>query len=132
MAYGEEQLERPDRGHVANEWNELDFVPWQAFRRMAPSILNLELNRLADLMAQAQNLEYRNALVRARYELEAFVAAFEESVGQPQQLPLARLQAAIVNLPIEYPEIGPEAQETLAYILDRLQYVHTRIRFVYQ
>ncbi|HEY5565592.1 MAG TPA: hypothetical protein VIL33_08375 [Rhodothermia bacterium] len=115
----------------AQGWNELGFVPWRSFQRMAPSILQLEVTRLGELISAAGALDIRNALVKSRYELTAFIAALEKE-GSPDKLETSRLQAAIVNLPLEYPGIDSETGETLAYILNRLQYVHNRIRFVYQ
>lgn len=112
-------------------WNEVDFVPWRSFRRMAPSILNLEVTRLGSLIGRPGSLEFRNALVKSRYELATFIGILQEE-GPPEKLDTVHLTSAIVNLPLGYPGIDSETARTLAYILDRLQYVHNRIRFVYQ
>jgi len=98
---------------------------------MAPSILTLEISRLADLIASADEMEFRNALVKSRYELQAFIADLEASSATADSVEMEHLQAAILNLPVGYPDVSAEKAATLAYILDRLEYVHNRIRFVY-
>ena len=113
-------------------WNELGFVPWRSFRRMAPSILGLEVSRLGELIAEASDIEFRNALVKTRYELELFIDDLKARTGKSASFDTVHLQAAILNLPVDYPGIDSKTVRTLAYILDRLQYVHNRIRFVYQ
>lgn len=113
-------------------WNELGFVPWNSFRRMAPSILTLEVTRLGELIGGAVEIEFRNALVKTRYELGLFVDSLSTGNGRAAGFDTVHLQAAILNLPLDYPGIDAKTVETLTYILDRLQYVHNRIRFVYQ
>lgn len=130
MADGE-QIGSPD-GKETLGWNELGFVPWQSFRSMAPPILSLEVSRLGELIEASRQIEFRNALVKTRYELDLFVDALKRCEGGPTTIDTAHLQSAILNLPLDYPGIDPKTVRTLAYILDRLQYVHDRIRFVYQ
>ena len=131
MAVREKSLRANTTPKGAPGWNELGFVPWQSFRRMAPSILMLEISRLADLIASADEMEFRNALVKSRYELQAFIADLEASSATADSVEMEHLQAAILNLPVGYPDVSAEDAATLAYILDRLEYVHNRIRFVY-
>lgn len=123
-------MELGDRGDTLG-WNELGFVPWRSFRRMAPSILQLEVSRLSQLIDGTSPLDLRNALVKSRYELASFIVDLETE-GPPDELDTIHLMSAILNLPVDYPGIDPETGQTLAYILDRLQNVHNRIRFVYQ
>ena len=129
---GEKSIRSEARGEATPGWNELGFVPVQSFRRMAPSILNLEVSRLGDLIAGTADMEFRNALVKSRYELQAFVDDLAAAAAGTTDLDPRHLRAAIVNLPLGYPEVSSAEEETLAYILDRLEYVHNRIRFVYK
>lgn len=113
-------------------WNELQFVPWQSFRRMVPSIVGLEISRIGDLIEVAASVEFRNALVKVRYELELFVEQLKTSERAAVEVDTLHLASAILNIPIGSPGIEANTAATLEYILDRLKYVHGRIRFVYQ
>ncbi|GIV60156.1 MAG: hypothetical protein KatS3mg043_1245 [Rhodothermaceae bacterium] len=114
------------------EWNELDFVPWDAFRRMAPAVVGLELRRLEGLLAAPpDDLDAYNALVRARFELKRFVDRLAEASRETAAATCGpHLQAALLALSLA-PVLDPETRQTLHYIADRLTYVHDRLRLVY-
>ena len=114
-------------------WNELEFVSWRQFDRMAPSIMRLEISRLGDLIRRAgTNLEMRNALVKVRYELLEFLVEFEKcSDGNLSVSVTERLNAAIVNLPLDQADPDGEFHASLRYILDRLRSIQKRIDFIY-
>ncbi len=60
-------------------WNEIQFLSWNEFSRMAPSILKLEVTRMSALVHQAGgNIEFRNALVRSRFALQRFIDCIEQ------------------------------------------------------
>ncbi len=114
-------------------WNELEFVPWSQFHRMAPSILRLEISRLGDLIRSAgSDLEMRNALVRVRYELLEFLVAVERCEdGKISESATERLDLAIVHLPLDRATEDAKMHASLKYILDRLRSVKRRINFIY-
>ena len=114
-------------------WNELEFVSWRQFHTMAPSILRLEISRLGDLIRRSgANLDLRNALVRSRYQLLSFLVEIDKcDDGQLSSEAKERLEAAIVNLPLDLAESESEFHSSLRYILDRLRTVQKRIDFIY-
>ena len=74
----------------------------------------------------------RNALVRVRYELVKFVAEVEECTdGRISVATKERLDAAIVNLPLDENSPNRDMQSSLRYILDRLRSIQTRIDYIY-
>lgn len=119
----------PDRP----EWNELDFLSWEAFRRMAPAVLGLEIARLERLMAAPlPALDVRNALVRSRFELQVLLRSLAETDRTAfVHTGLPHLEAAALNLPLAHPGLDPATRDTLTYVLDRLTYLHHRIRLLY-
>jgi hypothetical protein len=111
-------------------WNELGYISWREFKKMAPSIVKLEINRVGKLLnkIQAGSKNY-NALIKSRYELSQFV----ECLHQTQLPPLKEtctdhLSQAILNLSFEDP--GGTSKE-VHYILDRLKHVYDRIGMIY-
>jgi len=100
---------------------------------MAPSILQLEITRLGTLIDAAPNTtDLRNTLVKARFELRRFVAclrqAEKESVAATCGGPL---QTALLTVSLANIHQDDETTATLAYVIDRLQYVHDRIGLIY-
>lgn len=120
--------------HLPMPWNEIEYVPWDRFRRMAPSILRLEISRLDELVrAVGNDLEIRNALVKVRYELSGFLVELDRAAGD--RLPadaVQHLEAAIVNLPLDRIDPETELHAAVSYILDRLRSVHKRIDLIYR
>ncbi len=115
------------------DWNELDFLSWDAFRRMAPPVLRLEITRIERLLAaEALPLDVHNALVRVRFALNTFLtclAGSDRTTFDGTCVP--HLDAALLNLPLAFPDLDAPTRETLAYVLDRLRYIHDRIRLIY-
>ncbi len=114
------------------DWNELDFVDWDEFRRMAPSIIGLEIGRLDPLVAASiGDLDLHNPLVRVRFELKSFVATLAEATPETIGSPCAEhLRAALLALPL-FPDIDDATAATLRYIANRLTYVYDRIPLIY-
>jgi len=114
-------------------WNELEFVSWRQFRQMAPPIMRLEVTRIGELIGRAgSNHEMRNALVKVRYELLEFVVAVEHCTdGRISGRARERLDAAIVNVPLDQADSGGDMHASLAYVLDRLHSIQKRIDFIY-
>ena len=119
-------LKKPD-------WNEIEYVGWKEFRKMAPSILQLEVTRLGRLMRDYDlELDVHNAFVKGRYELKQFVKALplieDKEIAQES---IESLGNAIMAVSVEHASIKGDIAEIQAYILDRLNYVYNRIKLVY-
>ena len=118
---------------VKKDWNELEFLSWQEFKQMTPTIIQLEITRLSKLIDKIPlQTDFRNALVKARFDLKKFTECLQETVHPP--LPdtcVSNLQTAILAVSIENIGIDSKTTETLQYVLDRLNYVYNRIRLIY-
>lgn len=113
--------------------NEIQFLSWEEFRQMAPSILALEVTRLGALIDAAGGAtDFRNALVKARFEVKQFIAcihqAEKETVAEACTLPL---QTALLNVSLVNANLDEKTTATLNYIIDRLKYVNDRIALIY-
>lgn len=100
---------------------------------MAPSILQLEVTRLGTLIRLVgAELGVRNALVRARFELQQFILCVTEAEKERvSDACIAHLHAALLSLsPLNF-EAQAEAAEMLNYIVNRLTYVNKRIPLIY-
>lgn len=110
--------------------NELGYVSWEEFKKMAPPIIKLEINRTDALINEVQSeTRIYNALIKARYELRQFVGCLEKTKSPP--LPNScrdHLSKAILNLSLGDVD---SISNAIPYILDRLNYVHARIGMIY-
>ena len=113
--------------------NEIQFLSWQEFRQMAPSILRLEVTRLGTLIdAAGTATDFRNALVKARYEVRQFIGCVQEAEQETVAETCApHLQAALLSVSLIDIDPDGETAATLAYVIDRLKYVNDRIGLIY-
>ena len=112
--------------------NELQFLSREEFRQMAPAILRLEVDRLGALIDAAETTDYRNALVKARYELRRFIACVQETEpGNVEETCAPRLEAALLAVSFASAPPDERTARTLGYVADRLRYVHDRLRLLY-
>ncbi len=100
---------------------------------MAPAIIQLEISRLGEMIESfpADN-DFYNSLVKARFELKKFSECLAGCGKESLEERCADyLRSAIISLGLE--SSGPDQQTARLrdYILDRLNYVHERIRLVY-
>ena len=115
-------------------WNELEFLSWKQFKQMAPSIIQLEISRTGDMInAPSSHIDFRNVLVRSRFELKIF----QECLQQAEKPPLAdscvaHLRTAILRLSLQSQIQDKGAAATLKYICDRLNAVLRRIDLLFQ
>ena len=115
-------------------WNELEFLSWKEFKQMAPSIIQLEISRIGEIInARATPIDFRNALVRARFELRRL----QECLRQADRPPLkdccvAHLRTAIIGLSIQNHIQDKNAATTLKYVCDRLNSVLKKIDLIFQ
>lgn len=114
-------------------WNELEFLSWEEFLQMAPSILQLEISRLGKLLdTPLDDPDLHNALVKGRYQLKCCAEKIEgiekatvESILSPFLTEAAFQISAALN------SSESSIDKTLHYILDRIAYIHNRIRMIY-
>ena len=113
--------------------NEIQFLSWEEFRQMAPSILQLEVTRLGGLIdAAGSATDFRNALVKARFEVKRFIACMQEAEKETIDAACAlHLQTALLNVSLVNTGRDEKTTATLDYIIDRLKYVNDRIAFIY-
>jgi hypothetical protein len=113
--------------------NEIQFLSWDEFRQMAPSILQLEITRLGTLIdAAPDTTDFRNTLVKARYELKRFVACLRKAQKETVVATCSDpLQTALLTVSLANTKRDAERTATLAYVIDRLKYVHDRIGLIY-
>jgi hypothetical protein len=114
------------------EWNELDFVGWKEFRRMAPTVVGLEIGRIERMLTDCDvGGDFYNALVRLRYGLRRFIDGIESSDRNSILLRTSYLEEALLGLSLLLEMSDNQDAETLRYIAHRLTYVHDRIKLIY-
>jgi len=110
--------------------NELQYISWKEFKKMAPPVIKLEINRIGKLTnSVSSGSDIYNSFVKARYELNQFVECLEKTDSPP--LPNScteHLSKAILNLALE--DADESISKTTHYILDRLNYVYNRIGMI--
>ena len=100
---------------------------------MAPSILQLEVSRIARLLHTVPlDLERHNALVRVRYAMNAFIECVESAEKETvREMCEPLLTQALMNVPEPDDSLDVETTRTIEYIVDRLTYVIHRIPLIY-
>ncbi len=113
--------------------NEIQFLSWTEFRQMAPSILQLEVTRLGTLIDAAGGAtDFRNALVKARFEVKQFIACVQQAEQETvEEVCAPHLQAALLSVSLVNTNRDEETTATLHYVMDRLKYVNDRIPLIY-
>lgn len=119
-------------GDRSLEWNEIDFVGWPEFRRMAPTVVGLEIGRL-DRLLHAGDIgsEFYNALVRTRYALRNFIDGIETSEKDSVIQRATHLEQALLGLSTAVEHGAEQKTETIRYIAHRLTYIHNRLKLIY-
>ena len=116
-----------------DNWNELQFLSWREFEQMAPTILQLEVTRLGNVMqSQIDDTDFHNRLVRARFSLQQFIKGIRKAEGETlDDSCLEHLRSAIMSVSVQPPHLDAKTAETCGYVLDRLNYVYNRIDLIY-
>lgn len=132
-----EALKIPDPDHLPKSpknWNEIEFLSWLEFKQMAPAIVQLEITRIGRMIDLFPlKTDFRNALVKARFDLKKFSDALQDLKRPPLPDPCTgRLQSAIITLSLEDADANEDLLKALQYILDRLNYVYQRIDLIYE
>lgn len=119
-------------GDTPLEWNEIDFVGWPAFRRMAPAVIGLEIGRIERLISNHEiGSESYNTLIRLRYTVRRFIDELEEA-DENDAPQLARLlEQALLTLSATLDPAAAGDAETLRYVAHRLTYIHNRLNLIY-
>ncbi len=115
------------------DWNELEYISWKEFKKMAPPIIKLESNRIDELIKTVQSgSDVYNALIKTRYELKQFIQCLDHTENPPLSYSCTdRLSNAILSLSFENTGSNEKLMATLHYILERLNYVYNRIEMMY-
>lgn len=114
------------------EWNEIDFVGWPEFRRMAPTVVGLEIGRLERLMVESDvGSDFYNALVRTRYALRNFIDGIQTSEKESVSTPTKDLEQALLGLSTAAENCRDRKAETIRYVAHRLTYIHNRLKLIY-
>lgn len=113
--------------------NELQFVGWKEFRQMVPSIVQLEIARLSRVIASTRGQpDVCNTLVKARFELDTFIACLRYADKDALEVTCApHLQAALLAISVLAAELDEADAATLRYIADRLSHVNDRMELIY-
>jgi len=111
--------------NTKKEWNELEFLSWKEFQQMGPAIIQLEITRISKLLRQfTSEMDFYNALVKARFELNQFIAGVEKTTQAPLPNDCSDpLRRAIVAISMQEIELDEDADQTLQYVLDRLKII---------
>lgn len=114
------------------EWNELDFVGWKEFRRMAPTVIGLEIGRVERMLADSDvGSDLYNLLIGLRYALRRFIDGIESSDRSSLVRRTSYLEKALLVLSLVLEMTENQDAETIRYIAHRITYVHERIKMIY-
>ena len=118
---------------MKSDWNELEFLNWAEFKKMAPSIIQLEVSRIDKMIdSQETGSDFYNALVKSKFDLNKFIKCFkkvEKAVFEKRCI--SHLQSAIFNLSLKSANLDRNIAVTIDYTVDRLKYIYDRIGLIY-
>ena len=114
-------------------WNELQWLSWGEFQQMAPAILQLEVDKMQTILQDvAGDTDWRNNVVRARFAVRKFIACLADANKDTiVESCCPHLRIAIMSLSIQPDNLGTKTRDTCGYVIDRLTYIHDRIRLIY-
>lgn len=114
-------------------WNEIQFLSWDKFKGMTPSIVRLETTRITNLLRSGRlELKDHNALVSVRFALRQFIECLETAQKETFRETCGPLvDRALISMPASSSTFDVETARTLEYIVDRIKDIHQRIPLVY-
>lgn len=114
-------------------WNEIQFLEVDELRRMAPSIVGLELKRLDGVCARTEpGSDFYNTLVAARFELRQFLETLSETDKRKLVVDSARhLEAALVCLGLCRKDAEADDLGVVEYAADRMKHILERMKLLY-
>lgn len=122
---------QPDPG--GGGWNEIQFLEVDELRRMAPSIVGLEIKRLGDVCARAEpGSDVYNTVVTARFELRRFLERLSEADDRKLKTDCARhLESALVCLALSKKDAEADDLGVVEYTTDRMKHILERMKLLY-
>jgi len=115
------------------DWNELEFTNINDFKRMAPSIIQLEISRLSKIIDSFEaSSSTHNLLVKTRYDLNEFqkvVETFKEDKIDDHHL--AKLYSALFSIATAAENSDKTIKIKMDYIIDRLNDLLNKCKMIY-
>ena len=94
---------------------------------MAPAIVRMETGRLERIMEETEpGSDAYNAMVRVRFEMNAFAEGMEQAKRASLAGRADHLQRALLAV-----SLLAEDSETLRYVMYRLTYIYDRLKLIY-
>jgi hypothetical protein len=118
---------------LKQDWNELEFLSWDEFKKMAPAIIQLEISRLGKLIElQKTGSNFYNVFVKSNFELNKFIECLEKSEkSEFNKKCTAHLQTVIFNLSLAKSTSDKNVARIIEYIVDRLNSIYDRSKLIY-
>jgi hypothetical protein len=117
---------------MKKNWNELEFTNFADFKRMAPSIIQLEITRLEKIIRSLEASDYsHNLLVKARFDLIQFKEQIQNSSAKINDEKLEKLFSALFCISEASRDSDIMIKEKTTYILDRLNDLVNKSRMLY-
>ena len=117
---------------MKKDWNELEFTNIADFKRMAPSIIQLEISRLGKMITSRETMDLTyNLLVKARFDLKEFkkdLETFTDSTMDDNKL--SGLFSALFHI-AGAAENDPEIKAKTDYVIDRLNDLINKCKMLY-
>ncbi len=114
-------------------WNEIQFLEADELRRMAPSIVGLEIKRLDDVCARAEpGSDFYNTVVKARFELRQFLETLSDTDDRRLKAECAsHLESALFCLALARKDAEADDLGVVEYTTDRMKHILERMKLLY-
>jgi hypothetical protein len=118
---------------MKNDWNELEFTNWKDFKRMAPSIIQLEISRLGKIINSLSTPDdMHNLLVKARFDLIGFRETISHSQNRKiTESELSKLFSALVFISSASERCTDKLKGKMEYISNRLNDLIAKCQMLY-
>ena len=118
---------------MKKDWNELEFTNFNDFKRMAPSIIQLEITRLGKIIysLETTNSAY-NLLIKARYDLSQFQNDIDTINEQKiEESTLVRLYSALFCIASAAEKSDKSIKSKADYVINRLNDLLNKCKMLY-
>ena len=117
---------------MKKDWNELEFTNIADFKRMAPSIIQLEISRIGKIIDSRNSMDLAyNLLIKARFDLKEFRNDLETVIkNKMNENNLFKLYSALFHI-AGAAENDPEIKSKTDYIIDRLNDLIYKCKMLY-
>jgi hypothetical protein len=118
---------------MKKDWNELEFTNLNDFKRMAPSIIQLEISRLGKIIGSLEATNsVHNLLVKARYDLTEFQKDVETlNENKVNNRHLSKLYSALFCIASASKNSGKTIEDKINYVSDRLNDLLNKCKMIY-